>query len=434
MNSSLFLKYVLSFFPILQTLIEKINGKRKNELTYLHKDTSILRRVYSTDNKWETDTVDTSYVAADFVAVDSPLPLKSRDSIARATGKLPKVGMKRFLKESDINALNVMEAQGGQTLEIRRRLVQDPVACSVGIDERMEYAFLQGLSCGYAALRDEDNPDKLLRIDYQYLADNKLGVNDTAVGLTVDDLKRAIDRADSDGNSIITFWISQTTFDALKKTDSAKELVASYNGQTYDSSTKLPVPTAAKFQEAFADETGVTFRIINRSVRLEENGTKKNVKPWANNFVIGVCNTMVGALVYGRLAETTNPVPGVTYQTIESYKLISKFSKTDPLLETTAGQAYVLPVIEDVDTIYQIDTTLSDPIQNVDTSAEAKDTSDEYTTIDGKKYKKSEAISGLNALGASLASDASDKEVVDAYNALPPSKKMRFTTNVSVAS
>lgn len=434
MNSSLFLKYVLSFFPILQTLIEKINGKRKNELTYLHKDTTILRRVYSTDNKWEADTVDTSYVAADFVAVDSPLPLKSRDSIARATGKLPKVGMKRFLKESEINALNVMEAQGGQALEIRRRLVQDPVACSVGIDERMEYAFLYGLSNGYVALRDEDNPDKLLRIDYQYMDDNKLGVNDTNVGLTVDDLKRAIDRADADGNAITTFWISKTTFDALKKTDSAKELVASYNGQTYDSTTKLPVPTSAKFQEAFEDETGVNFRIINRSVRLEENGTTKNVKPWNNNYVIGVCNTMVGALVYGRLAETTNPVNGVTYQALDTYKLISKFSKTDPLLETTAGQAYVLPVIEDVDTIYQIDVTLSDPVQTVDTSAESTDSTDVYTTINGTKYKKSEAITGLNALGASLASDASDAEVIDAYNALPPSKKKQFATNVNAAS
>ena len=34
-QSSLFLKYILSFFPILKTLIEKINGKRNNEMTYL---------------------------------------------------------------------------------------------------------------------------------------------------------------------------------------------------------------------------------------------------------------------------------------------------------------------------------------------------------------------------------------------------------------
>lgn len=76
-QSSLFLKYILSFFPILKTLIEKINGKRKNDLTYLHKDTSILRRVYSPDNKWEADTVDTSYVAADYVSTPQTLSLNA---------------------------------------------------------------------------------------------------------------------------------------------------------------------------------------------------------------------------------------------------------------------------------------------------------------------------------------------------------------------
>lgn len=430
MNSSLFLKYVLSFFPILKTLIEKINGKRKNELTYLHKDTSILRRVYSTDNKWEADTVDTSYVAADYVAIDSPVPLKARDRIAVANGKLPKMGMKKHLKESEILALRMMEVQGGQTAEIRRKLAQDPVSCSVGIDERNEYALLYGLSNGYVAVRDDDNPKELLRISYQYLEDNKLGINSTKEGLTVDDLKNAIDRAASDGNTIIQFWIAKTAFDALKKTQGAKELVATYNGQSYDSNTKLPTPTTSKFQEAFEDETGVTFRIINRTVRLEEDGVRRSVKPWNKNMVIGVCNTMIGALVYGQVAEATNRVNGVTYQQID-YKLISQYSTTDPLMETTAIQAYCLPVVEDVDTIYQIDLTVEDPTIEVNDEKEALDTSDEKVTIADKTYKKADAITGLNALGASLENNASDAEIIAAYNELPPVKKGQFKTNVT---
>ena len=430
MNSSLFLKYVLSFFPILKTLIEKINGKRKNELTYLHKDTSILRRVYSTDNKWEADTVDTSYVAADYVAIDSPVPLKARDRIAVANGKLPKMGMKKHLKESEILALRMMEVQGGQTAEIRRKLAQDPVSCSVGIDERNEYALLYGLSNGYVAVRDDDNPKELLRISYQYLEDNKLGINSTKEGLTVDDLKNAIDRAASDGNTIIQFWIAKTALDALKKTQGAKELVATYNGQSYDSNTKLPTPTTSKFQEAFEDETGVTFRIINRTVRLEEDGVRRSVKPWNKNMVIGVCNTMIGALVYGQVAEATNRVAGVTYQQID-YKLISQYSTTDPLMETTAIQAYCLPVVEDVDTIYQINLTVEDPTIEVNDEKEALDTSDEKVTIADKTYKKADAITGLNALGASLVNNASDAEIIAAYNELPPVKKGQFKTNVT---
>lgn len=422
----------MSFFPILKTLIEKINGKRKNELTYLHKDTSILRRVYSPDNKWEADTVDTSYVAADYVAVDSPVPLKSRDKISTASGKLPKMGMKKSLKESEILQLRMMESQGGQVAEIRRKLAQDPVACSVGIDERNEYALLYGLSNGYVAVRDDDNPKELLRIKYRYLPDNILGVADKDEGVTVADLKNCIGRAANDGNTIIKFWIGKSKFDSLKKAQDARELVANYRGQTYDSQTKLPVPTASAFQEAFLDETGVSFQIINRTVRLEHDGDKKSVKPWNNNMIIGVCSDMIGALVYGQVAEATNRVAGVTYQQID-YKLISQFSTTDPLKETTAVQAYCLPVIEDVDTIYQIDTTLSDPKVEVDKSAEDLDTNDVKVTIAGQAYKKPEAIRALNGLGSTLASDASDKDVIDAYNALPPTKKKQFTDSATKA-
>lgn len=423
MNPSLFLSFVLSFFPKLQTLIEKINGSKK-ELTYLHKDTSILRRVYAPDNKYEADTVDVSYMAADYVSMDSSLPIKSRDVIARATGKLPKVGMKKALKESEITALNVMEAQGGQIAEIRRKLAQDSVACSTGIDERNEYAFLSGLSQGYVALKDDDS-ENLLRINYMYPDKNKCGV-ETVGTLTVDDLKRAIDTADQNGDSIIQFWIAKTTFDALKKTDSAKQLVASYNGQTYDSASILPVPTTAKFQEAFEDETGVTFRVINRSIRIEKDGKYTSVKPWNSNYVIGVCSEQIGALVYGQLAEQTNPAEGVQYQLIDSYKLISKYSKTDPLLEVTCGQAFVLPVIEDVDSIYQIDLTLEDTV-----ASDSDDETDDTVTINGTAYTKATAIDVLNRFGAGLKSTASDEEVIAAYNALSATNKKKFLTAMS---
>ena len=415
MNQSLFIQYVLSFFPVLKTLIEKINGKRGNQLTYLHKDTNILRRVFSPDNKWEVDTVNLTYVAADYVAVDSPLPVKARDTVGNAGGKLPKVGIKRFLKESDINQLNAMDAQGGMTQEIRRRLAQDPVFCATGIDEQNEYAFLFGLSNGYVAVKDEDNPDALLRINFNYLDKNKFGIQDAAEGLTVDDLKYMKDKADEHGDTIIEFWIAKSAYDKLRKTKSAKILVAQFNGQVYHNVNDLPVPTAGRFNDAFLDETGATFRIIDRSVTKEKNGARMNVKPWNANMVIGVCNTMIGALVYGRLAEQTNPVPGVQYQTIDTYKLIAKFSKTDPLLEATTGQAYVLPVIENADQVYQMDVT---KVQEVDEDAESQDTTDQYITVWGNKYLKTAFITELNKFGAGLRSNASDAQVIKAVNKL----------------
>ena len=48
MNESLFAKYVAKFFPKLQRLIEKVNGKRNKKLTYLHKgENAMLRTEFS---------------------------------------------------------------------------------------------------------------------------------------------------------------------------------------------------------------------------------------------------------------------------------------------------------------------------------------------------------------------------------------------------
>lgn len=417
MNESLFQKYVAKFFPKLQRLIEKVNGKRNKKLTYLHKgDGAMLRQEYSPDNKWESTSVNTTYVAADFVAVDSELPIKTRDSLASANGKLPKIGMSKILKESDINNINVMEAQGGNAKTIAGKLANDAVACSVGIDERNEYNFLFGLSNGYVAIKDEDNPDVLMRLNFNYFKENTFGA--TVKGeVSLPDIKRVIEKADADGNSITEICIAKSTYDRLRQTKEAKELVANYNGQTFTNDTVLPVPSGAKFNDAFADDNnGITFKVIDRSVIIEENGKKNPKKPWNANRLIFICNDVVGTLVYGRLAEQTNPVKNVIYNLIDTFKLISKYSLVNPLREITAGQAFVAPIIEDVDQIYVLDISEA---QEVNTTEEEKDTTDVKITVWGTAYKKPEFIAALKAItGERVAVNISDAKLIEKVNAL----------------
>lgn len=417
MNESLFQKYVAKFFPKLQRLIEKVNGKRNKNLTYLHKgDGAMLRQEYSPDNKWESTSVNTTYVAADFVAVDSELPIKSRDSIASANGKLPKIGMSKILKESDINNINVMEAQGGNAQTIAGKLANDAIACSVGIDERNEYNFLFALSHGYVAIKDEDNPNALMRLNFSYFKGNTFGATVKDV-ISIPDIKRVIEKADSDGNSIIEICIAKSAYDKLRQTKEAKELVANYNGQSFTESSILPVPTGTKFNEAFADDNnGIKFKLIDRSIIIEEDGKKTSKKPWNANRLIFICNDVVGTLVYGRLAEQTNPVKSVLYNLVDTFKLISKYSLVNPLREITSGQAFVAPIIEDVDQIYVLDVSEA---QAVDTVEETKDTGDVKVTIWGATYKKPEFIAELKKISSDrIASNIGDDKLIEKVNAL----------------
>lgn len=416
MVQSQFVEYIRKIFPRLQNVVDTVNGKRNgdNKRTYLHK--SMLRKVYSADQKWSNAAVNTTYVAADMVSMNSPLPIKSRDAIAHANGSLPKIGMKKIMFESDINAVNIMKAQGAEWTNIANKLTSDPIACSVGIDEQNEANFLTGLSDGIVAVEDENNTGTALRIKFGYLPENCFGV-ETQNELTLDDIKRVLAYADNNGDTIVTIAIALSTYNKLRQTQGAKELVANYRGQTFDSNTKLPVPTASLFDEAFADDNNrVGFLKIDRSIISEKNGKRKPYKPWNPNKLIFLTTEEVGALVWGTLAEKTNPVEGVVYSTVDEYKLISRYRTTEPFTETTSGQALVLPVIENVDQIYSLDISEA---QAVDTSAENSDSTDVKITIWGNTYKKPEFVKEFNKItGKNLASTIADDKLIAAVNRL----------------
>lgn len=404
---------------------EKVNGKNERERTYLHKRR--LRRVYSPDQKWEGTSANTRFVAADYVAFDSPLPLKKRGSVSTSNGKLPKMGLRREMKESDINAVNIMinqlnalqagsDAYKQKKRQIIKKLIDDPAFCAIGIDERNEYTYLYGISNGVVVVKDENNNGLGLRVNYGYKDTNIFGTK--VLGeCDGDDFQRIVDKANADGNTIAVAMVSKSRLDKIRRTRWARELAADYKEQMYSDSTKLPVPSQKTFMEAFESEYGFGFIVVNRSILIEKNGEDKPEKPFNQDRIIFLPNSDYdGSLVHGTLAEMTNPAENVVYSTVDEFKLISRLRVTEPSFqEKTKGQALVLPVIEDVDAIYALDFTRG---QEVDTTAEAADTSDIYVTVWGNKYKKPEFITALKALGVSIKSNASDSTVIEKVNQL----------------
>jgi hypothetical protein len=323
-----------------------------------------------------------------------------------------------------------MEAQGGNGQLIARKLANDPVACAQGIDERNEFNFLFGLSNGYMAIKDEDNPNALMRISFNYLDENTFYSSKKGEP-ELEDILDVIEKAAEKGVTIRYIWISKQTYDALRHTRGARELAANYERRIVSDDFTLPVPTPNKFDEAFADETsGVEFVKVNRSVIIEKDGKRTSVKPWNDDRIIFVADDIVGTYVYGRLAETTNPVENVLYQLVDNYKLIARFRETNPLRETTTGQAIGAPIIENIDTIFVLDISKG---EEVDEEAEAADVNDEYITVWGDKYQKSAFIAAYNALGdvKPLKENSTDAVVIKAVNKLDAAKAEQLKASVT---
>lgn len=175
MNESLYFELVKKFFPglVLSTL-EKYNGKPEGiALTYLYKD--FLTPNYSSDGRWASILADYNRVAADIVSLSSPLPIKSRDAIETASGKLPKLGMKMELGEQEMKNIDALLRQPNANINlVASKIFEDLPRCITAIYERCEDMFLSGLSTGVALA--ERNEGTGIRIDYGYKTANKFGV------------------------------------------------------------------------------------------------------------------------------------------------------------------------------------------------------------------------------------------------------------------
>lgn len=360
MEPSLFTAWVAKYFkPLVAKVVERINGSKLPQI-YLHR--TMLRKEYSPTLKWSSINVDGTTVAADVVAMDSPLPLKKRDSISKADGDIPKLGMKLALNERTMTDLDILSNSAViQESSIVAKLFQDTAKCITGIYEVLEMMFLQGLSSGVTLIADTANVGLGIRIDFGYKTANKFGVavvwSAGATGTPISDFNRVKAKADVDGNTITTIMMDEFAFNNMLKSDEFKQAYAGSLGIGLNSASIIPTPNLAQAQSYILGQWGWTLlKPINRTVKTERNGVKTNVKPWTEGAVVFLTTLEVGTMTWGTLAEVNHPNKSVTYQIADQFILVSKFHKVDPLKEFTTSQALALPVINNVDEIYLLDS------------------------------------------------------------------------------
>jgi len=361
METSQFITYLTRFFSgIVTGIVATLNGT-KAPLVYYHK--RFLKKNFSLDGKWQSINATNTLVMADVVAMDSSLPLKKRDSISRATGDIPKMGMELALREQQLTNLQLLRLQPGTEPQLIAKLFEDTPRVIGGIYERLEQMFLEALSTGVTVIDDTENVGTGVRIDFGYLPANKFGAEGFAwsnVGAKpIDDLKRMQAQAGTTGSIITRFLMDRTTFTNMAKTTQLKEMYGFFVGFH---GTVTQTPTLTQVNSVLADGFGFVIEIIERSVRYEKNGIQTVVQPWFAGAVVGITSEALGSIVWATLAEAQAPVAGVAYETADEYILVSKYRTNRPsFAEWTNSQARVVPVLTNTDQIFLLDTTTVQP-------------------------------------------------------------------------
>lgn len=334
---------------------ERLNEKTQTALPYLYR--TLLDPQFSADGRWASILAEYTRVAADVVALDSELPLKSRDSIETATGFLPKMGLKMCLTEKQMHDIDVLIAQNMPVTRIVNAIFSEVPRVIDAVYERIEDVFLSMLSTGVGI--SERNNGTGVRIDMNFLDANKFGVSKAlnADGSTpLDDIQRLVDKANDDLNTITDVYMDETALNLLYNNAQVRSQYAFNQGIATSSGSVIPVLDFEKINAIFMTKWNIRVHRVNRKIKTEVNGVRKNHSPWQKGVMSFICDEKVGSLVWTNVVEATRPVNGVLYQSVDEFMLVSQFAKTDPLREFTTSQAMVLPILNNVDRIYLLDT------------------------------------------------------------------------------
>lgn len=345
MEKSLYFDVIANLFP---SLMIQILEEKKGDPDYSFLDR--LGEEYSLDGTFEVLSGSNRTIKADIVAMDSSAPLKSRPTMGIAYGKVPKLLQGRKMLESDIKKLNVMRGKFGKSDDRVRNMVFNDSKKNVdGILDTLQEIYLKGLCDGVVNIGSDNVGLTEIRLDYGFIPAQKRGVpvvwSNSANSKPITDITNITMLARQNGTRLTEMHLDITTFSQILK---SAELKSYFND--------APL-TENRAKDFFRDEFGLSIQIVTRTVNAEIDGVVTNTPVWTAGMVTFTQSGEIGTVFYTDTAEHDARSECSIYGEPNAYILSSMWRDVNPIREQSNAQAMALPVITDVQNIWQLNTT-----------------------------------------------------------------------------
>lgn len=333
---------------------QEYNGGSDGEPAYLYDRVS--RREFSATGDFASVQVDNVVPMAHVIDYDSSLPLIRNEVVSIATGEIPKLGVEIQHTEKDLTEIdNLMFNFDRNKNEILRRVFRPLRRVYLAQKERNEWTLKQLMSTGFAVTDPTINVGTNVRLNAGYLSENQFNASVVwpNTGYTpLTDLEQLVDKADSDGNPITKFYLTQATLNQIARSEEAiayaYPLVAAAGGG-------VPL-TATELNRVTEERWGYRFEVVKGTQIFEKNGVRTPVNSWEAGQIVGVTEDVFARNVWARLAEDTRRKGGVDYQEAEEHILLRKYAVVHPAFgEFTSSQSRNAIVI--ASPLYKMDTT-----------------------------------------------------------------------------
>lgn len=348
-----------------RSLIKQVN--RKNMAARLN--TRHVKPVYfpnffgekkKTSLKFETLTGEKGApVIADVISFDASAPQKTRETIGKISGDIPKTAVKRGMNESDYYEYQqlVRDAQGdADQLEILNLAFKDQDFVYNAVRGRMEWWSMQLMSRGGFHLSAKNNNGVVTAefVGCGMPSDNKrkssADWSDVTKANGLQDIEDTLVAASEEGVTLRYIVMHTADFSLLKKQKSTFETLKSWINTT----TKMLV-TKKLINEYLAEqEIPVQIITVGPSVRIEDAAhRRRTVNPWERKRICFLEDIKVGDIQHGPIAaESSAALQKIALMIKQGFVLITKWSELEPFKEWTKAEANAIPVVNDPEAMF----------------------------------------------------------------------------------
>lgn len=315
---------------------------------------------YTTQLTWESlSGSGGNPVMADVVEYNSSAPLKTRRTVSKKTGDIPKIAIKRQMDEKDMNEYNVMKALAqadANKMALLDLVFNDIDFCYTGVQARTEHLAMQALSYGSLVL-DKNNNNGIVTettVDFGIPSANKTAVSTiwaTAASATpIADITTVVDAAKDAGYSIGYIVMDKATLRYMLATTEVKDKFAFFQRISVSRKADISFDELNTMLEAYMLPRVI---VVDSTVRFESKAhALTSIAAWKTGYVSFIPDMVVGNIMHGPIAEESSAdVKKKATLVKRDHILLTKWSELEPFGEFTKGQANAFPRFSDVDGI-----------------------------------------------------------------------------------
>jgi len=301
-------------------------------------------------------------VAADVIAYDASAPLKTRKVVSSLSGSIPKIAVKRKMKESDLLQYHTLRQLANADEEQLLNLIYSDLDFVVeSVAARMEYLALKIISQTKLSLSISENNGIVTEeaIDFLMPADNKFGADvvwsaANATTMTpIDDFKAVVEEAESNADLVQYALMDTVTFRLFTKSKQVQDHVKTYGQIT--ASGVVPFMSLDYVNAALTASDLPQIIVVKQAINIEsKSGDFVKVNPWNSQYVTFIPQSILGNMLAAPIAEELHK-PEQVLQVKTNNILVSRYSNVDPVTEFTKGEINAFPSWKNIQNCYSLD-------------------------------------------------------------------------------